>query len=270
MPDNPENEVRSIVGRINDAWAHVVGTGFSSLSPAIVKNLQAAAILAAGLALTVPAPAAAQSATAAEAQERTQSKQESRASVVVSAQALLAYQPDDDLYATGSCGQPATYLNCGPGGIGPGIAGGVHYRRAVFIVGVEASAARFSARQQGRIARGGATATLIDTLVSAVAGMTQTYGNNRFRLVAGGTRVFTSARQRFSDGSIYDPGDWLRHEPSYTLTAGVDMVRQLSDRDRLVVSVRYTPLPRSDSYQQIGLGAHTLRVGVGLGYRVNP
>ncbi|HEX6324076.1 MAG TPA: hypothetical protein VFZ36_10150, partial [Vicinamibacterales bacterium] len=168
----------------------------------------------------------------AEAQERTPSEPRSSTSLVASAQALLAYQSDDDRYATGSCGQLATYLNCGPGGFAPGIAGGVHYARAALVAGVEASVARFSVRQEGRLARGNAVATSIDTLVSAVIGIAETAGNYRISIVAGGTRVFTRARQKFPDGSISDPADSLRHEPHpYTASVGFDVVRRLSSRN---------------------------------------
>ena len=190
--------------------------------------------------------------------------------VVVSASLLAAYQPDDDGYATGSCGQPATYLNCGPGADGGfGVAAGLHTNWRSAFVGVEASYAHFSVTQLGRLASGQAEATLDDTFLSIVAGGITSHGRDRFRYVAGATRVFTSAKQTFEDGTTRNPADSRRHEPHpYTFTVGFDLLHPLAGRKQLSVGFRYTPLFRSEAQQQMGLGGHAFRVAIGLGYRV--
>jgi hypothetical protein len=185
--------------------------------------------------------------------------------VGISGVGSISVQPVDDTYV----GSP--YLSEGIGGVGPGFGAGVGVIFANgFVVAAEYSIARFETEQSGRLVAGEGnvvTTRLRDSLLSGLAGYATTAGSTRVQILGG---VSAKLDLPTIDGVEIDFANSLEEEPlPFALTAGVDILRRLSERASLVIGARYSFIERHERVQYLGIGPHVLRAGAGIRVRLN-
>jgi len=148
------------------------------------------------------------------------------------------------------------------GGLGPGVAMGVdvvNKNRLALVF--EYNTAWLSVAQKGRLVNGGSgTGRLRDSMLTALAGGHVGHGRTRGRLLGGlSYRIGTPS----SNGvSRPDPaGEAFRG----VLTFGTDIITFIGPRASLLVTGRAYPwIQRGGSAQQLGVGRHVFRAGVGI------
>jgi hypothetical protein len=174
--------------------------------------------------------------------------------VGILATGLVSIQPVDDSWV----GMP--YLNEGLGGIGPGFGAGID---AVMpnrlMIGAEFTTAWFSELQEGRLVSGsrvGVTKvnTLHDALLSGLIGYSQRDGDTEVRYLIGGGTLLS---------------DRSKAGAPVVLTGGIDFLQALSRRTSLVVTARYTYIPRNDDGTSLAAGPHVIRAGAGVRIRLH-
>jgi hypothetical protein len=173
--------------------------------------------------------------------------------VGIQALGLVSVQPVDESWV----GMP--YLNEGLGGIGPGFGAGIN---AVMpnrlTISAEFTMAWFSKLQEGRLVSGsreGVTAvnTLHDALLSGLIGYSQRDGNTEVRYLIGGATLLS---------------DRSKAGAPVVVTGGIDVLQAFSRRASLVVTARYTYVPRNGDGTSLAAGPHVMRVGAGVRIRV--
>ena len=180
--------------------------------------------------------------------------------------AIISVQPIDDSYV----GEP--YLSKGVGGIAPGFAAGVNVIAASgFVIATEYTSACYETEHSGRTVLGGfplehvlATTRFRDSYLSVLLGYA-TSGSTRLVFLGG-----MSARLGLTTINGRDAEEFTSDEDEmWPLTGGIDVVRPLAARAQFVISGRYTYNSRSGRLEQIGIGPHVIRGGVGVRIRLN-
>ena len=186
--------------------------------------------------------------------------------VGITAAALASFQPIDDTYV----GEP--YLSEGVGGIGPGFSAGVNVITASgFAIATEYTTAFYEKEHSGRTVLGGfplehvlATTRLRDSYLSVLLGFA-TSGTTRVVLLGGMSARLGLTTINGEDAERFESGD----DEVWPFTGGIDIVRPLASRAQLLISGRYTYNMRSSRLQQLGIGPHVIRGGVGVRIRLN-
>ena len=180
--------------------------------------------------------------------------------------ALVSLQPIDDAYV----GEP--YLSEGVGGIGPGFGAGVNVITSNgFVVGAEYSSAFYEKEHSGRTVLGGfplehvlATTKLRDAYLSVLLGYA-TSGTTRLVFLGGMSARLGLTTINGEDAEQFSSSD----NEMWPVTGGIDVVRPMSSRAQLVISGRYTYNQRRARLQQLGIGPHVIRAGVGVRIKLN-
>jgi hypothetical protein len=184
----------------------------------------------------------------------------------ISGVGLISIQPIDDAYV----GSP--YLSEGIGGVAPGFGGGLSIIvPGGFVIATEYTTAFYEQEQSGRLVLGPfplegvpATTRLRDSLLQVMAGYA-TKGPTRLIFLGGA--AFRLDRATI-DGVEAEEYETDAASP-VAFTGGMDLLHRLTERTDLLVTGRYTFNPRDTRLQYLGIGAHIIRAGVGLRFRIN-
>lgn len=188
--------------------------------------------------------------------------------VGVTVAGLISFQPADGSYV----GSP--YLNEGVGGFAPVLsAGGSGIFPNNLVVAVEfTSRAEFATVQRGRLVPrapderpnegGSGTTELKNSLVAVMAGYAHELERRKLLFLLGGA---LTREEILHDGVVIENERRL----PFDLSAGFDLLQQVSSRLSLGVSARYTHASRSRRLEQFGIGQHILRVGAVIRLRFN-
>jgi hypothetical protein len=183
--------------------------------------------------------------------------------VAFTIQGLLSVQPVDDTYV----GSP--YLDKGLGGMGPAFAAGVEasVRRCVFAF--EFSRTAIEVTQTGRLVSGTATGQLQDSLFSFLAGASVWSSPNGSLVALAGLSAVAGepSQDEIPIDAQNDPAAQEGNR-SIAFTGGLSLARSFGGRLGLIASAKYSALPRSRRAEELGVGTHLFRVGVGLRIRL--
>ena len=186
--------------------------------------------------------------------------------VGVAGSAVIAIQPIDDSYV----GEP--YLSEGVGGIAPGFGASVSViTPSGFVIATDCTTAVYTKEHSGRTVLGGfplehvlATTRLRDAYLSVLLGYA-TSGTTRVLLLGGLSARLWLTTINGADAEEFSSGDDRR----WPFTGGIDLVRPITSRVQFLIGGRYTYNQRSSRLQQLGIGPHIIRAGVGVRVRVN-
>jgi hypothetical protein len=179
--------------------------------------------------------------------------------------ALASLQPSDQTYV----GTP--YLDKGLGGVGSGFGAGFSVATSGRLaLAFEINTAALKEVQNGRLVGSPALSELRDTLYSFLAGGSFRWSENSTVNAVGGLSLVTGTAS-VNDVPIdahndpaADDGDGL-----LAFTVGADVARRVHSRIRFISSVRFSATGRSRRAEELGVGSHILRIGVGLQLRLN-
>ena len=184
----------------------------------------------------------------------------------VAIQGLASVQPADDSYV----GSP--YLDKGIGGVGPGLAVGLNVvtRRRLALTFEFSTAAALEAKQSGRLVSGTAVGRVRDSLFSFLAGApVWSFSKAEITALAGLSLVTGTLTQNGVPIDAHD--DPAAHEGDglIAFTGGANVGHAVNRRIRVVGNIRYSAIRRSRRAEELGVGAHIIRVGAGVEVRLN-